>query len=631
MDNEESTINNFFDSRIASCNGTYNLVETGRILHTNNKRHVIVKNDSDQILGEISAEDISFPKLLQRRNFSELKRTQATSITKDLWCVTKDCPMYYVVEHFIYKNTKYVCIVNNQKEKNIVGEYELDSLLKYLWEWINKEIYNKKHEKCNEINELLNEKLTDINANTGISAIEHILKKVKTCGSEISIMKMGMLMNFDKEWYMGVNGNTGVNGNYNLSGFVNFDKMNIFSILFEAKKRNILVHHLKAKNVTNNKIFVGGENLKIGKCIDLSVKEGVEIFLTNEKISYERLCKEGIVKFLGKIYLSSVIDPFGYWKYKNIFKISSNVNIHKKATSQSAIKNRDRTNLKKKPIPKFAKDIMNVNPTTCGNTETLVKIGDIMAKNNFNHIIITNEKNIPVSVVSAENITMHKMIMGEGLEGIKNTKICDIMNEKIWCANIQTPFINLMHKMAADRIGCLPITNNYGNLVGIVTKTDIFEGVKQLIENSKEIREKIYSIKVSEIMNHDISLCFEDDSAIKKDIEMSKHKIKYLLVIDRNTKKITGIVSLNDFILGKMRKEKNMFMSMSSVKIKEVMNRDIATVDEDYSITDVINIMLEKHLSVVPVLEKDTIKGQVEWWMIFEKLLLILSPFYAKM
>lgn len=272
-----------------------------------------------------------------------------------------------------------------------------------------------------------------------------------------------------------------------------------------------------------------------------------------------------------------------------------------------------------------------MNPTTCGNTETLVEIGDIMAENNFNHIIITNEKNIPVSVVSAEDITMYKMIMGEGLEGMENTKICDIMNKEIWCANIQTPFINLVHKMAADRIGCLPVINNYGKLLGIVTKTDIFEGVKQLIENSKEIREKIYSIKVSEIMNKDISLCFEDDSAIKKDMEMSKYKIKYLMVIDRNTKKITGVVSLNDFILSRMRKEKNMFMPMSSVKIKEVMNGDIATVDEDYSLTEVINIMIEKHLSVVPVLEKDAIKGQVEWWMVFEKLFRILSLFYAKM
>ena len=196
MDNEESNINNFLNSRVAICNGTSDLIRVGRILHTTNKRHVILTNDSDQILGEISAEDISFPKLLQRRKFSELKLMRAKSITKDLWCVTKDCLMYYLIEHFVNKNTKYVCVVNNKKEKNIVGEYELDSILKYLWRWINKEIYNEKHEKCNEINELLNEKLTDINANTGISATGHILKKVKTCRSEIPIMKMGMLMNF---------------------------------------------------------------------------------------------------------------------------------------------------------------------------------------------------------------------------------------------------------------------------------------------------------------------------------------------------------------------------------------------------------------------------------------------------
>jgi len=365
MDNEESNINNFLNSRVAICNGTSDLIRVGRILHTTNKRHVILTNDSDQILGEISAEDISFPKLLQRRKFSELKLMRAKSITKDLWCVTKDCLMYYLIEHFVNKNTKYVCVVNNKKEKNIVGEYELDSILKYLWRWINKEIYNEKHEKCNEINELLNEKLTDINANTGISATGHILKKVKTCRSEIPIMKMGMLMNFGDGGYVGVNEND------TLSGFVNFDKMNIFGILFEAKKRNILMHHLKVKDVTDNKIFVGDKNLKTCEGIDLLVKKGVEVFLTDEKnTSYERLCKERIVKFLGKIYLSSVIEPSGYWKYENIFKISSKaINIRKKARAASAIENRDMIS-QKKTIPKFAKDIMTVNPITCGNTET---------------------------------------------------------------------------------------------------------------------------------------------------------------------------------------------------------------------------------------------------------------------
>ncbi|PKP57888.1 MAG: hypothetical protein CVT88_08295 [Candidatus Altiarchaeales archaeon HGW-Altiarchaeales-1] len=96
-------------------------------------------------------------------------------------------------------------------------------------------------------------------------------------------------------------------------------------------------------------------------------------------------------------------------------------------------------------------------------------------------------------------------------------------------------------------------------------------------------------------------------------------------------KKITGVVSLNDFILSRMRKEKDIFKPVTSVKIKEVMNDNIATVDEDYSLMDVINIMTEKHLSVVPVLEKGVIKGQAEWWMVFEKLVQIISPFYAKM
>lgn len=617
MDNEEDIINNFFDSQVVSCNGTDTLLKVGKILYVNNKTHAIVKNDFGQIIGEISAEDISIPKLLQTRNFTNIKDMQAKSITKDLWCVTKDCPTYYVVDLFVYKNAKYVCVVNNQKEKRVVGEYEIDSILKYLWEWINEKIYKQqKGDEINEIIELLNERLKDIDANY-ISATERILKRIKVCKGDTPIMKIGMLMNFDEDGYVGVNENN------KLSGFVNFERMNIYSILFEAKKRNILMHHLKAKDIASNKIFVGDENL--------TIRKGVEVFLKNKDGLYERLCKEGVVKFLGKIYLYFVTEPSGYLKYKNIFKISSNINAPTKAKPQ-AIKGKREVKSKKskKTIPKFARDIMSENPVTCTPTETLLNIGDIMGENGFNHIIITNEKNVPISVVSAEDITVYKMIMGEGLEGIENTRIWEIMNTEIWCANTQAPFINLVHKMATDRIGSLPVINNHGILAGIITKTDIFEGVKQLIENSKEIREKIYSIKVREIMNKDVSLCFEDDNVLKKDKEMAKYRIKYQIVVEKNTKKIVGITSLNDFVLSRMRK-KSKLASASSVKVGDVMNRDITAVTEDNSLMDVINIMMERHLSVVPVLEKDVVKGQVEWWKVFEKLFQILLPYYTKM
>ncbi len=435
------------------------------------------------------------------------------------------------------------------------------------------------------------------------------------------IMKIEALMNFDKDGgYVGI-----VNKNNILSGFVNFDKMNICNILFEAKKQNILMKHLIVKEITNNKIFVGNKNLKISECVDLVVNKGVEVFLTTEKdISYERLCKGGIVKFLGNFYLSSVVESPDYLKHENIFKILSNVNVPKKATSASLIKNCKKMN-SKKTIPKFAEDIMTVNPITCRNTETVIKIRKIMAKNNFNHIIITDEKNIPTGIVSTEDVTTYKGIMGGDLDGISNTKIDQIMNRKPWCATLQTPFIDLMHSMIDNRIGSLPIINRSGEVKGMVTKRDILEGIKIIMENSKEIKEKIYSIKASEIMNKNISLCFEDDSAFKKDIEMAKYKIKYALVIDRNTKKLIGTISPNVFVFDMIKK------SIKNIKIKEIMDTNIKTIDENSCLINIMDILLEKHLSFIPILEKDAIIGQAEWWKVFEKLVQILSPFYAKM
>lgn len=92
----------------------------------------------------------------------------------------------------------------------------------------------------------------------------------------------------------------------------------------------------------------------------------------------------------------------------------------------------------------------------------------------------------------------------------------------------------LMHDL---HIGALPVLDN-GELVGILTDRDICCLV--VVTGHDAVM-----TKVSEIMEKNVSVCFEDDEVSAAADQMAEQHIRRLVVLDRK-KQIVGFLSVDD-------------------------------------------------------------------------------------
>jgi len=140
--------------------------------------------------------------------------------------------------------------------------------------------------------------------------------------------------------------------------------------------------------------------------------------------------------------------------------------------------------------------------------------------------------------------------------------IKDIMVSSVHTANENDTLSEVAVKMLEKNIGCLPVMNDDGKLVGFLSETD-FAGKEKLIPFSRnhapqlfgkwlneggieEMYKNAKTVKVKEIMSTP-PICIEQDETITDLIEkIMKYNIHRIPVV--NGEELVGIVSRRDLL-----------------------------------------------------------------------------------
>ncbi len=132
------------------------------------------------------------------------------------------------------------------------------------------------------------------------------------------------------------------------------------------------------------------------------------------------------------------------------------------------------------------------------------------------------------------------------------------------------------------------------------------------------------NMKAKEIMNKDVITVSPEDTVTNLVKLMLDKSISGVPVVDEE-QRILGIVSETDliypekslhlpafipildsfvFIEGFRETEKEI-RKMSAYKVEDVMTKDVITINEDQDIQDVVNLMIDKRINRIPVIDKD--------------------------
>lgn len=112
-------------------------------------------------------------------------------------------------------------------------------------------------------------------------------------------------------------------------------------------------------------------------------------------------------------------------------------------------------------------DIMTSAVETIGEYDSAIQANERMWRKQIHHLVVMRNHQI-VGVVSDTDLG------GDGAEEIPNNLLVkDVMSTKVVTVKPNTKIREASNLMQGNQIHCLPILNDEGYLVGIVTKTDI--------------------------------------------------------------------------------------------------------------------------------------------------------------
>jgi CBS domain-containing protein len=162
----------------------------------------------------------------------------------------------------------------------------------------------------------------------------------------------------------------------------------------------------------------------------------------------------------------------------------------------------------------------------------------------------------------------------------------DVMTKKVVVVRDSAPFKEVVRLMNEFRMSALPVVDEVGKLVGIVSEADLLlkeeypePGDSEWFEGRRRRRERIKAagVLVSELMTGDVVTVGPDESLSVAAKRMHGHRIKRLPVVD-DTGAVLGIVSRSDLLKVFLRSDQDIQREIVEDVIERTLWLDRTTI-----------------------------------------------------
>ena len=134
------------------------------------------------------------------------------------------------------------------------------------------------------------------------------------------------------------------------------------------------------------------------------------------------------------------------------------------------------------------KDLMRTNVVSLHIGDTLGVAEDIMSMGRIRHLPVVDEEQRVVGLVSQRDLFRASVSSVLGFDRAKEhewlgaIKVRDIMTTPVVTVDAEAGVAEAVDKCVADKIGCLPVADAQGKLVGLVTETDCLRCLRDLLK-----------------------------------------------------------------------------------------------------------------------------------------------------
>jgi len=133
---------------------------------------------------------------------------------------------------------------------------------------------------------------------------------------------------------------------------------------------------------------------------------------------------------------------------------------------------------------------------------------------------------------------------------LKSIKAKDLMSKFAITIREDETITTLSHLMMRFKISGIPVCTKSGDIIGIVTATDLFNFMKKMVQQMEKAQDiPDYSkIRVTDLMTHDVVTITEETSLYEMMKLMCERNIHTLPVMVVSKKEIVGVIGRRDIL-----------------------------------------------------------------------------------
>jgi len=128
-------------------------------------------------------------------------------------------------------------------------------------------------------------------------------------------------------------------------------------------------------------------------------------------------------------------------------------------------------------------ELMTRDLVTLKEDDDLVTGDDLLAENNIRHLPVVKDGKL-LGLVSHRDL-IRALARQERVPGAPSVLVREIMTRGVETLKPKSAVREAIHKMLDNKFGCMPVVEDGGRLVGIITETDIIRLAGRLLEREE--------------------------------------------------------------------------------------------------------------------------------------------------
>jgi CBS domain-containing protein len=294
-------------------------------------------------------------------------------------------------------------------------------------------------------------------------------------------------------------------------------------------------------------------------------------------------------------------------------------------------------------------EVMTANPRSVTASAPLDQVASLLLSSSFTGVPVVDNENRPIGIITQGDLLYKadmplrigllnlsdRSFVDKVLQSLSVKNAAQVMTTEVITVSSESKVTEAVHRMIDQHVKRLPVVDQSGKLVGMISRVDIFRTITKAAAtdtNTQKQKIIIQNVRsVSDIMQRDTHTVLPDASVEDVLKVMNTYGVQRVAVADQDNR-FRGLISDRHLLMAfsehhsgiwdylsrlipfseKGRKHRQLQKEIRKTKASEIMETDLRTVHESTAIDEAIRVMTENGIKRLPVLdENNNYKGMI--------------------